>query len=222
MAISPDYADVKPIDHDPDRYDTISMDWATRQRLYADYWKYWSGTIFNEVDEYAVTPSGKKPKLYPIELNMVEMACMLHASGLVGDTTGRDTPIEVSAKPREDRGGKEAADAVSTVLSDFYELSGLESFIDEQALQAQVFGGSVWATRFEPEAEMGVRLEKIWPEFFFPIWHPGDMDRLLEYSSRVRWTRLRPRPPIGWSWALIRVTGYTSSSTGQKMSTKSK
>jgi len=180
MAISPDYADVKPIDHDPGRYDTISMDWTARQRLYAGYWKYWSGAVFDEVDEHAVTPSGKKPQLYPLELNLVEMACMLHASGLVGDTSNRDTPLEVSAKPRKDRGGKEVADHASTVLSDFYEMSGLESIIDEQALQTMVFGGSVWATRFEPEAEMKVRLEKIWPEFFFPVCHPGDMDRLLE------------------------------------------
>lgn len=178
MAISPDYADAQPLD--VDSYSTINMDWNARQRLYADYWKYWSGSVFDEVDESAVITTGSKPKLYPLELNLTEMACMLHASGLVGDTSNRDTPVEVSAKPRADRGGQEIADDVSTILSDFYELSGLESIIDEQALQTMIFGGSVWAIRFDPETEMKVRIEKIWPEFFFPICHPGNMDRLLE------------------------------------------
>ena len=184
MPISDQYADLN-LDRNPDHYNLTNMRWTDRLALYSEYWKYFSGKIFDETDDHAVTNTGEKPKLYPLQLNLIEMACVLHASGILGDTSDRDAPIEVKAKPRKDRGGKTVADETTTAISDTFEESGLENFVDEQAMLYQVFGGNVWALRWDPpRSEMGVRVEKIWPEFFFPVWHAGSMDLIEVFLAR--------------------------------------
>jgi hypothetical protein len=154
---------------------------------YMDWWEYWSGRVLEEEDEHAVvTDQSQKPLRYPLQLNLVAMVCQLHASGLIGDTQGRDTPIGLVAKPRDDRGGSEAAMMATQVVSDFLEESAMESEIDEAALSAMVFGGAVFKVCFDPTSEMGVRLEPRWVENFRPVWYPGNRNRLAEvFCSHV-------------------------------------
>lgn len=179
MSKTADYADVLELGQEPARYDTEI--WAERQSMYNAWYNYWSGEVLDEEDSYAVLKErDKKPLLYPLKLNLIQMTCLLHAGGLLGQTDGRDLPIDLTAKPRADRGGKAAAETATSVFSDYLEASGFESTVDEQAICAMVFGGAYYKTSFDPGAEMGVRAEAIWPEWIRPVWHPFDYNRLIE------------------------------------------
>ena len=179
MSKTSDYSDILELGQKPARYDTEI--WAERQSMYNSWYNYWSGEVLEEEDSYSVTKErDKKPLLYPLKLNLIQMICLLHAGGLLGQTDGRDLPIDLVAKPRDDRGGKKAANHATSVFSDYLESSGFESTVDEQAICAMVFGGAYYKTAFDPGAEMGVRAEPIWPEWIRPVWHPFDYNRLLE------------------------------------------
>lgn len=165
-----DYADLSFLGDRPERYDTDL--WFDRQALYNECWRQWSGEALKDEDLYAVGRTEDKPALYPLQLNLIQMACILHAGSLLGETDKREVPIDLEAKPREDRGGESVAEAATTIVGDVLEESGAMSFFDEVALSAMVFGGAFLRVAFEPSSQMGVRVMPVWTEWVRPVWTP--------------------------------------------------
>jgi hypothetical protein len=154
-------------------------EWNKQLRKYSEYWNHFNGDWLQERLEDSET------LVYPLQLNPMNMACMLHASFLFGevkDSSPSQVPMNVetwgdSEGVRSDR-DRRLTEYVNRV---WYESEGRAIQL-EGGIMSQVLGGTVFSVAYDPKritrGYLPIRVDLVTPEVFFPIYSYSDYELL--------------------------------------------
>lgn len=175
---------------DPGAY-PVAM-WEERRQKYWRYWQHFDGDWLEE------TVSADDTTLkYPLKLNPLNMACMLHAGFLFGEVQDGNDPlvqavIEPWARESKEQERDTAARLTDLVNRVWYENGG-RALQQEGGLIAQILGGCVYGVAYDPSLEadgrLPIRIDLVMPEYFFPVpafnqyWHLLEAIICFEISS---------------------------------------
>jgi hypothetical protein len=165
--------------------------WNIQQNRYLEYWRYFTGDIWNEevVDEK--DEDGNKILKYPLQINYIKTSCLKHNYLLWGeapDTSGPLVPIKATPRqdddetPPDDRQKKLARQVQNFVNRVWTENQG-RILQYEGGLTSQYLGAAVFGLRYDPDnidLENHIKMELILPDFFMPVWESSNPDNLLE------------------------------------------
>jgi len=179
--------------------------WQEAIRLYGEYWQWADGTVWQEIDKYAVTKKDEpKPLIFPIQINPVYTAALIHKYALFGEVPDSGAPLvkpvtapkyladlDEKVSPGGDykesgkrKMGRALAAEVDEILESVMYQSNSRSAMQENAFVSQVLGGCVWKISWEPyndalNRDMPIAWRPIEPEFFLPIYSTQDRFYLL-------------------------------------------
>jgi hypothetical protein len=157
--------------------------WQKALRNYHEADRYFYGDIFEEMSQDS---GGLSPEpLYPLRINLVKMMVLLHAYTLFGQW--EDRVIEWNSEDEK---------AIELIESVWGENDG-DVKMAECAISCMLYGGAILKVVPDPEYVNRVRIEAIPPHFFFPRWHPGDINRLLEVTIAFQVTHAEARLAYG-------------------------
>src|SRR5258706_62287 len=173
--------------------------WGTQASRYLEYWRQYTGMIWNEEIPNSVDKDGNPVLRWPLQINYIKSACMKHSYILFGEVADGPWPLAATkCSPREDND-----DAVEPEADDEEERKQLKKIVkkaeryinqvwvenDGRALQQEggltqtYLGGYVLRIGWSPDdenLEYGIRLENVLPDFFLPVWDSGHPGELLE------------------------------------------
>ena len=174
--------------------DPVVSEWRLQQVLYDQYWQWMDGAVWDQVDQFYVKQKGKEPPLlFPIQVNPLYTAAIIHRNALFGEVSDTGGPmVKPIAIPKttftDDSVSEEArlnAKFVTALLEQlWYQSSGRASMLDAGYI-SQTLGGCVWKVSYEPnnpllEAGLPVAFRNIEPEFFLPVYSRSDRWNLIE------------------------------------------
>ena len=154
---------------------TYSTDWTNQVGVYSEAWRYYRGTILDKLAD------NSDSLLYPLRLNLIKHICRKHALFLWGQYEKTRIVRFVVHAPRQqlDADHKKHANELSRLYWDFLRTNQGVTLLRELGRIYMVLGGAVLKTRYAKTAKLGVALEAISPEYFYPVWDPANYSRLL-------------------------------------------
>jgi hypothetical protein len=151
--------------------DHPNMVWNELNSRYNHWWSYWKGYVLNKVAKDG------KSLIYPVKLNIVRSAVILHASALLGQFTDRIATFGVSDALGVE---KSVAQETSKVLNLLWAINNGDSLLLEQALFQQIMGGFYWKIAWTPtRKKWPIRYFVTDPRACYPVWDGDDYDRLV-------------------------------------------
>ena len=154
---------------------TYNDDWQSQSGVYSEAWRYYRGTILDKLAD------NSDSLLYPLRLNIIKHICRKHALFLWGQYEKARIVRFVVHPPRllPDEAKKKHATELSRLYWDFLRTNQGVTLLRELGRIYMVLGGAVLKTRYTTSAKLGVALETISPEYFYPVWDPANYSRLL-------------------------------------------
>lgn len=165
--------------------------WNLQVNRYFEYWRYFTGDIWNETVPNEKDENGEPILKYPLQINYIKTMALKHNFilwGEIQDGPGPIVPMRINTRLEED------ADAPTP--QEKKKAKRLENFINrvwienkgsilqyEGGLISQFLGGIVYKLNFDPDnfnLEYGIKIEQLLPDFFMPVWDTSDPDNLLE------------------------------------------
>lgn len=143
--------------------------WMEASRVYREIDLYFYGDVFLKTSSENAAPGASQP-LYPLKVNLVKMMALVNVFALFGQW--ETDVVEWSSDSDEAEG----------VIRDIWHENDLNLILAECGMSCVLYGGGILKAVPDMDKEMGVRIETIPPHHFFPRWHPGDMNRLLEVT----------------------------------------
>jgi hypothetical protein len=195
---------------DPDRVNQAELDWIMSQ--YPIWRSYFDGTILQETIP-ATDEDGEDTLRYPLQFNLVKSYCGLQAGfvwgrGRTGSSTSDLFNIRVSPKVPGMKEHSKSAPELEEALRYFWHQQ--THIMRPNALIQQWAGGCVLKLAWAPESDvsvLGVQLETIQPEFFYPIWDPMNYERLIAVKLKFFVSAPVAREKYGLTSAEIRKFG---------------
>lgn len=163
-------------------------EWLARQQEIAYFWSLYDGDLLSETTG-EFDKNGDPVLRYPLQINLFKVVAEKHNQFLWGDTeragAGGLASISCVAKRPEYRA---SAQIVQTYLNDVWAQNNGKVLHAEGGLIAQVTGACVYRVRYAPEVKTGypIRIELIYPDFFYPVFNGANPDELLEAWYLVR------------------------------------
>lgn len=165
--------------------------WTAQQMKYLNYWRWFTGEIWEETIKGAQDKSGAPVYKFPLKVNLIKSAAMKHNYVLFGempDTNESAVPIRVSAKVEDDLAPpedslKKMAKKMENSINDIWNENNGRILQVEGGLIQQFLGGIAYKLTWDPfneDLEYGIKVEMIIPDFFMPVWDTTDPDNLLE------------------------------------------
>jgi hypothetical protein len=153
---------------------------SERSALYHEWWDYYTGDILKTTKAES-GKKGKPPLKWPAQINLVEPTVLAHTAAFLGEFP--DEQI-LDFNIRTDKGNvtKETAETAMAALRRIWRTSHVDALLVENAVLNQVFGGHVWAVRYDPDRATQCRVEVVHPAAFKPVWSPIDYHRLVEVT----------------------------------------
>lgn len=168
---------------------TLQNEWSQQSSLYRHYWHWYDGKVYAD-----------NPEKFPLALNPLRTACILHRNALFGEADDTSRPLVKAVFPPDPtiedvaQGKTSASDETikrRRILSHLVNLawgSAGRATMLENGLNSQILGGCVFAVRYSPWdmfSPLPIRIEIIQPEEFMPLYVPGDYWNLkAAYVSR--------------------------------------
>ena len=164
-------------------YATPTTEWAGQIAQYGTLWQHYSGQSLQKTVDTARVGEDGAPLVYPLRINQFAFTADLHAALMWGQGEDenefmrfigrRKTPEDVT-DPADEIG-----DRLSTLFWSVWLENGGQEVLREAGRLYQVFGGHVFKVVHDPSYLLGVRIESIAANVFFPIWHPSNYRQLL-------------------------------------------
>jgi hypothetical protein len=164
-------------DFGPDAYSNARL--SDRSALYSRWWSYYTGQVLDNTYADKAGDDGKKPLRWPARINLVRTACIAHAAATLGEFPDEQI-IDFHVRHEEGYADKKTAAKTASAIRRIWRESHADGLLLENALFNQVYGGQVWAARYDPHKSMQCRVEIIDPVAFTPTWSPTDYHRLIE------------------------------------------
>lgn len=171
---------------DPERTRQLELDWYMER--YDRWHSLYDGSALEETIptlEDSETDSPQDTYKWPVRFNLIKSYCRLYAGMLWGRArTGHEANdlFDIRIDPRSPSG--QNAKAVAGQLQD--NLTYFWSFFFHKlrpcAVIQQWAGGCILKAAWDPyspTAIMGIKLETIQPQHFYPIWNPVNTDELI-------------------------------------------
>lgn len=176
----------------------IVTEWRQQLNKYYQYWAWSDGRVWDQQDQYYVAQQGHDlPLLFPLQINPVHTASVIHRNALFGEVPDMGGPmVRPIAVPKnkygdEDGGitvtdkGRNDARFVSDILEMLWYQSAGHSAMLDAGYVSQALGGCVFKVSYEPwntqlEPGLPVAFRQIEPEFFLPVYTMYDRWNLLE------------------------------------------
>lgn len=176
----------------------LVSEWRQQLTLYDQYWNWIDGRVWDQVDRYYVSQKGQElPLLFPLQINPIYSAALIHRNTLFGEVPDTGAPMVVPiAVPKNKYGDAEGGVTVTPqartnakLITDlletiWYQSNGRSSML-ESGFVSQAIGGCVFKVCYEPynpflEKGLPVAFRQIEPEFFLPVYGMYDRWNLLE------------------------------------------
>jgi len=154
---------------------TLAMEWTMRAGLYQTCWDWYDGTKLKELTDNGTLK-------YPLRINPIRWICKKHARTLYGETPD-DAPSLVQFSFKNDEGKvDETCKAAARIVGRVWSESHGAEIQFGNGLINQVCGNSVTKLLWRPGPGLtyGVRLMRIIPDYFMPIWDSEDPWDLAE------------------------------------------
>ncbi len=154
------------------------QEWASQEQRYRKCMRYFSGEIFTERSEDA-KPGEPAPLLYPLQINIVKQMCLSQAGALWGQFEGDLVNFRVDPLGNS-QSARERADEAKTIIVETWQHSNVNTLLYEAGLLQQELGGVYVKIANDPTGPHGFRFQKLDPNYVFVIYHPLDVDRIVE------------------------------------------
>ncbi len=170
-------------------------EWRSQIVKYQTYWQWMDGQVWETVDMHAQSQAGKAPPLlFPVQLNPIYTAAMIHRNTLFGEVPDTGVPL---FKPRaipkrwgrsNEKGNeksKEDAQFVTDLIDAVMYQSNSRSTMMDAGFISQTLGGAVFKVAYEPWNKnlmpgLPVAFRQVEPEYFLPIYSVSDRWHLIE------------------------------------------
>lgn len=162
-------------DFDPNFSQRADNEWAAQLARYREAQTYFYGDIFNQRSGDGTDA----PLMYPLQINLVKMMCLVQASALWGQWEEELISFHVEPE-RENASARERAEQARRVISDTYMASGGNQILYESGLSQQIYGGVFLRAAIDPDKPHGVRIDKLMPYNVFVVWDPITINRILK------------------------------------------
>ena len=156
-------------------------EWTYQRSAYDGYWEHFTGEWLEEKSAGALK--------HPLQLNPYRMVCLLHAAFLFGEVQD-SSPVLVNAvvEPwgqNSKKEQRELSQRMTDLVARVWEENGGRSVQQENGIISQVLGGCVFGGPFydksrEARGQLPLRLDRVMPDYFYPVWAPNDYARLVE------------------------------------------
>lgn len=184
------YADVRAVGADPDLQRQPELAWYMKH--YPEWRALFDGTALEETVSETTDPTASKPLRWPVQVNLVNSYCILHAGLLWGrGRTGAESDDIFTVRVGDKVPGMpgQPATEASAKLQDIlqYFWSHQAHILRHNGAIQQWAGGCVLKVAWNPwslSSVYGLTLETIQPEYFFPIWDPTNFTDL--YAVKVK------------------------------------
>ncbi|MBI4771095.1 MAG: hypothetical protein HY784_11975, partial [Chloroflexi bacterium] len=155
--------------------------WASLRNRYRLYWSLYDGSYWDERinrQRPAKNQPGDPPLRFPLQINPIMPACLMHAHALWGEVKMNSEPLmRIVAEPRQQNDHQRGiADRASEVIAAI----AYENFLRTQQLEAgivsQVLGGTVFKVSYDAQdsfLSVPIRVENILPDYFWATPRPG-------------------------------------------------
>ena len=166
--------------------------WAELRRRYAAYWSFFDGSVWDEKIRTQKALSGKKKGedqyRYPIQVNPVQPACLLHSHALWGEVRMNTDPLmRVVAEARAKNDFQTGiADRANEVLQTIAYENFMRTMQLEAGLVTQVLGGTVFKYSYAPSdpfLTVPIRVENLLPDYFWAVPRPGSQGMRLSMAK---------------------------------------
>lgn len=156
----------------------VAQEWTQKVAQYQHWWNWYDGTVMAET----IDKEGKVLK-YPLRINPVQWIANKHGGGMYGETPD-DASSLVSFSFKNDEGRvddvcRDAARIINRVWAD----SNGSALQLENGILSQFLGGCVYKVNWQdknPWLRYGVRVTKLLPDYFLPIWSMESPEDLAE------------------------------------------
>ena len=167
-------------------------EWREQLVKYQNYWQWMDGQVWETVDMHAGVQAGKAPPLlFPVQLNPIYTASIIHRNTLFGEVPDTGVPL---MKPRaipktrgegDRKAAKENAAFVTDIIDQIMYQSNSRSTMMDAGFVSQALGGTVFKVSYEPwnnnlAPGVPIAIRQIEPEYFLPIYSSIDRWHLLE------------------------------------------
>lgn len=160
-----------------------STQWIGQVQQYDDLWRHYSGDSLRETVDTAKIGKDGAPLVYPLRINEFGFTADLHSALMWGQGEDENEFMRFMGRLKAPESVTDPADQTGDKLSTLYWSIWLENGGQEVLREAgrlyQVFGGHVFKVVHDPSYMLGVRIESIAANVFFPIWHPSNYRQLL-------------------------------------------
>lgn len=156
--------------------------WHEKQAEYDEWWSHFNG-------DWLQSRVGSDDQLeYPLQLNPFNLPCLLHAGFLFGEVGDGDPVLVKTVVEPWNRDSPDTKREEATIMTDFvnrvWEENSGRALQQESGIVSQVLGGCVFGTAFDPDMEkqgmLGVRIDHVLPDYFYPVPAHNQYWRLLE------------------------------------------
>jgi hypothetical protein len=151
--------------------------WQSQADKYKEAQKYYSGRVLEETE-----PKGVKgaPDKFPLRINKVKQACVMHANYLWGEHQP-DSLIEYTVTPKSEKTNKarERATDIKNFLEEVLAASAAPTLFREQARLYMEHGGIYFKARPDKTNPTGIAIESASPDVIYPVWNPLNYRQLL-------------------------------------------
>jgi len=188
------YSDLRSHDRpDPERERQKELDWYMQRY---DRWRsLYSGSALEETVstlEDQGTDSDQDTYAWPVRFNLIKSYCLLYAGMLWGRAkTGHESndlfDIRVDPKSPSGQNATDVAETFQYYLSYFWRRYFHK--LRPAAVIQQWAGGCILKVAwnpYSPQSVLGVKLETVQPNHFYPIWNPLDTNELI--AVRVKFS----------------------------------
>lgn len=168
-------------------------EWAGQIAQYDQLWRHYSGQSLRATVDTAQMTGGQAPLVYPLRINQFSFVANLHAGLMWGQGEDENEFLRFisreKAPPRKENADTSEGDYLSALFWAVWLENGGQETLREASRMYQIFGGHVFKVVHDPTYRLGVRIESIAANVFYPIWHPSNYRQLLAVMISYRVTK---------------------------------
>lgn len=165
--------------------------WVTQYMKYQEYWRHFTGEVWEEIIEGQKDANGDPVFRYPLKINYIKTIAIKHNQALWGETDSVKGPlVHIRVEPEASADGTPPDDAAKTraqelenYINKVLEENNARILFREAGLISQFLGGIAFQLSWredDPDLNSHTRLEYVLPDFIMPVWDTGNPTRLLE------------------------------------------
>lgn len=177
-----------------------TQEWSERQRIYAYYWRWYTGEALSEMSGGGKTKAVPK---YPLAINLIPNIVEKRASVMAGETLDNSKPlVSPLIKPRPSKKTpteeeKKLCKELQTDITEIWMDNNARTIQYENMQLSQVLGGCVfqvvWDADGMEDSRIPIRIKAITPDHFLPVYKYDDPWDLLEAIVSYRITPAEAR-----------------------------